>query len=300
MDVVELTKIVQEMYVDLKKLQVESLLLKQKGIIPDWDESLLNLGNGNSGVLPPKDEPSEKPQETLPYLSFIEEDGKQFDIDFYWHSKYWDGELYYSTDTEYWTKYTGQKIASSPDGKLYMQGLGNTILGTPTNGYDLQFKIDAKYNVQCNGNIEVLLDYLMVQKGEHPPMAKSCFSGLFRNCKGLVLAPDLPATELVASCYDFLFCGCSKLRKLPKMHPEITRLPQSCYYYMFADCTSLTEIFDKFLATELETNCITHMFEGCTNLKGTVHCPESVKNNNWRLDCEYVCLPDTVKVVFVL
>ena len=63
---------------------------------------------------------------------------------------------------------------------------------------------------------------------------------MFYNCKSLVNAPELPATTLANSCYQFMFFGCTSLVNAPKL-PAI-ELAGYSYYSMFQNCTSLKTI----------------------------------------------------------
>lgn len=76
----------------------------------------------------------------------------------------------------------------------------------------------------------------------------------------------LPATELKADCYHYLFSGCSSLQTIPKINA--TTLSTGCYYGMFRNCTSLTSIPTGLLpiTTIPYKECYKYMFQGCTGL----------------------------------
>lgn len=89
-------------------------------------------------------------------------------------------------------------------------------------------------NVACTGDIRTLLDY---ETYETVKTSRAQFCSLFKGCKQLTSAPDLPATELYDYCYNNMFYGCTSLEKAPAL--PATTLKQSCYSGMFGGCTAL-------------------------------------------------------------
>ena len=163
-----------------------------------------------------KDDWSDKP-----YVSFIEENGKQFTLQTVSYDgttsmkKTWNGTLYCSTDGETWSTWNGTtQLSSSNDGKLFMRGKNNTYFThaiiTGSNKY-FRFALQSGKRIQCHGNIENLLDYETVAAGNHPTMADQCCYYMFYNCTSLTTAPDLPATTLNGSCYYRMFYDCTSL-----------------------------------------------------------------------------------------
>ena len=176
-------------------------------------------------------------------------------------TKLWDGTLTYNNGNG-WTIWDGSQISSgniSGRQRIYFRGSNNTyIMGTNGSGSN-GWKITGS-TVECNGNIECLLDYQKVAAGEHPEMgsrcyiymfygcsslttapelpattlAQYCYSNMFNNCSSLIIAPALPATTLAVSCYRGMFYGCFRLRKIPALPAHI--LPDYCYYGMFKEC----------------------------------------------------------------
>ena len=86
---------------------------------------------------------------------------------------------------------------------------------------------------------------------------------MFKSCRQLVSAPQLPATTLAQSCYMGMFTDCIALTSAPQL--PATTLAQSCYYAMFFGCTSLTEA-PQLLAETLEVNCYNNMLSTCPSL----------------------------------
>ena len=85
-------------------------------------------------------------------------------------------------------------------------------------------------------------------------LVASCYNAMFQDCKGLTSAPALPATTLTPYCYMAMFNGCRSLTTAPEL--PATTLVQGCYYYMFQGCTSLNSI--TCLATNISANSCTY------------------------------------------
>ena len=174
----------------------------------------------------------------------------------------WDGTMEYSTDATRWTTWRGESISTvENNGKysLYFRGTGNTIVsGSQANNWTL-----AGSNISCDGNIETLLDHIMVGSGKHPTMANSCYCYMFNGCTSLTTAPALPATTLAMYCYSNMFSGCTSLVTAPAL--PATTLSDYCYSNMFKGCTSLTTA-PALPATTLTYSCYKDMFSGCTSL----------------------------------
>ena len=177
--------------------------------------------------------------------------------------KTWDGTLEYFASDKTWTVWDGRSVLSAvPTGSgyaIYLRGTGNTVI----TGNDIsRWQLNGS-DIACIGNIENLLDYTIVESGEHPTMADYCFSYMFLNCTSLTQAPELPATTLASNCYDSMFYKCFNLTQVPKL--PATTLASNCYYQMFTDCTSLTQI-PELPATTLAESCYKQMFTDCTSL----------------------------------
>lgn len=177
--------------------------------------------------------------------------------------KNWDGVLEYSTDTANWKEWDGSEISArrGNDGyALYFSGTGNTVItgDSSSNSWSI-----TGTNVQCIGNIETLLDYEMVNSGEHPTMGKYCYYYMFSGCTSLTQAPALSATKLAEDCYGYMFKGCTSLTQAPSL--PSTSMWTRCYGHMFEDCTGLTTA-PSLLATTTDAYSCQYMFSGCTNL----------------------------------
>ena len=184
----------------------------------------------------------------------------------------WDGTLYFSTDLKSWATWNGTQISSS-NGKLYLCGAGNTkITGdVDYNDYnDYKWSLSGSQGIACNGNIENLLDYEAVARGEHPYMADGCYSYMFSDCTSLTSAPSLPATTLAGWCYSQMFSNCTGLTSAPSL--PATTLADFCYSDMFSDCTGLTSA-PSLPATTLAGWCYSKMFSDCTGLTSAPSLP---------------------------
>ena len=208
-----------------------------------------------------------------PYLTF--KSPNSFSIS---TTKGWNGVMEYSTDASTWAEWDGSEISSSwINGayKLFFRGTGNAkVTGDVSGNY--KWSISGA-DVLCEGNIENLLDYAIVEDGNHPTMANFCYSNMFYGCTSLTKAPDLPATTLTIDCYSSMFYGCTSLTKAPDI--PATTLTDHCYQKMFQNCTSLTQAPDL-PATTLATYCYQYMFSGCTSLTQAPDLPATTLANN--------------------
>lgn len=195
----------------------------------------------------------------------------------------WDGVMKYSTDTIKWFTWDGSEISAVDAGgeyKLYLAGTSNTIV---TGGTSSQKKWTLTgSNIACSGNIESLLDHATVAAGNHPTMGNNCYSYMFNNCTGLIMAPELPSVTLSANCYAGIFQGCTSLTTAPAL--PATTLAGNCYYCMFYGCTGLTSA-PELPATTLATDCYGGMFYGCIALSAAPALPAMALAN----DC-YSCM----------
>ena len=178
--------------------------------------------------------------------------------------KHWNGILEYFASDKIWTTWDGTSVLSAvaDDGEyvLYLRGTGNTVITGSSLNYRWVF---TGSDIKCIGNIENLLDYAVIESGEHPTMASYCYANMFRGCTSLIQAPALPATTLAGSCYANIFQGCTSLTQAPAL--PATTLADSCYSHMFSGCTSLTQA-PALPATTLPMRCYTSIFQGCTSL----------------------------------
>ena len=171
-------------------------------------------------------------------------------------------ELYYSTDKSTWTSFNTSITVNSGD-RYYFKGsksrFGNSSgTGTDTSNY---FNLQTG-KFKAGGNIMSMLyndNFSTVNSVDSNQLR-----AVFRNCKALVEAPELPFTNLNNYCYTHMFNSCSNLTKAPEILPATT-LYTRCYQWMFVGCTSLT-IAPVLPATNIHSNCYNDMFNGCTSL----------------------------------
>ena len=196
-----------------------------------------------------------------PYLTF--KSPSSFTLKVNDTTKHWNGTIEYSTDASTWTAWNGTTTLSSDTSGsknvLYLRGTGNTKIAGSSN---YRWTLTGS-DISCIGNIENLLDYATVASGNHPTMARNCYTRMFSGCTSLIKAPALPATTLAVGCYNGMFYGCTSLIKAPAL--PATTLAESCYNDMFYGCTSLTQA-PALPATTLADRCYNNMFNGCTSL----------------------------------
>ena len=180
--------------------------------------------------------------------------------------KTWDGTLEYSYDGENWTVWDGANSLSGSlvDGRyvLCLRGTNNTVL----TGSGAFFTVEAQGDISCRGNMETLLDYRMVEKGQHPSMGEWAFhsffgSGGFRF--KLVSAPRLGSPTLARGCYMYMYKDCSRLIEPSKM--DATTLAINSCMYMYQGCTSLEKLNELPVGT-LPNSCYQSMYSGCSGI----------------------------------
>ena len=166
----------------------------------------------------------EKENTPVDYLEFVSNNNFTMSA-----TKLWDGTLEYNNGNgNGWTTWDGSEISSNAiDGRqrIYFRGSRNSYIRGNNASYSNVWKITGS-NVECNGNIECLLDYQKVVAGEHPAMGNNCFKFMFRDCSSLITAPELPATTLTEGCYSYMFQNCSSLTTAPEL--PATSLAKSC------------------------------------------------------------------------
>lgn len=218
------------------------------------------------------------------------------------NKKYWDGTLECSLDAINWGVWDGLSTVFAGDGRLYVRGTGNTyITGDGTSSTKGAWRLGGS-NISISGNIETILDYATVARGEHPAMADlafrvlfaypfseetgtggdengtiidashlelpamtltyGCYWAMFQGCTGLCKAPSLPAQTLAYACYAHMFALCG-LRSSPSL--PATAIAEACYSGMFRRCKNLTTI-PSLPATSLVRGCYYGMFEQCSKL----------------------------------
>ena len=111
-------------------------------------------------------------------------------------------------------------------------------------------------SIAASGNIMSLLNF-------GTTLAEYVFYYMFKDCKSLTSAPELPANTLANFCYAFMFSGCTSLTTAPTL--PATTLAQRCYFAMFENCKALTTA-PELPVTTLKWYCYQNMFGGCTSL----------------------------------
>ena len=175
--------------------------------------------------------------------------------------RYWNGTLTYNNGNG-WTTCNGSEISSSEINgrqRIYLRGSRNSYLTSESQNNS--WKITGS-NVECNGNIECLLDYQKVAAGEHPEMGERCYKYMFSGCSALITAPQLPATNIVDECYFGMFMNCSSLTTAPELPSRSTGY--GCYEKMFYGCSSLTTAPELPANGYLGNYCYQDMFYGCS------------------------------------
>lgn len=197
------------------------------------------------------------------YLRFI--GSRAFSLENGGHAKTWDGTLEWRNGTSDWAVWNGASI-SSADNIIDIRGTGNTIItgsAVADNAKIWFFSGSSATTIECEGNIETLLDYQTVKNGQHPTMGSSCFANMFQGQTKITKAPSLPSLDLASSCYSYMFVNTS-ITEAPAL--PATNIAGACYYEMFLQCSKLVSI-PALPATTLKSSCYNGMFYRCSALK---------------------------------
>ncbi|MGN0200456.1 MAG: leucine-rich repeat protein [Candidatus Cryptobacteroides sp.] len=204
----------------------------------------------------------------IPCLTFSAENEQKFKMDFYaaGNSTQFglrEGEYFeYSVGGGSWTRFTTtvSDIAFGGNkGDLRLRGKSRQGTADIYNYCTISFS-ETNVPVNCSGDIRTMINYTDYSAVDTKEVR---FKGLFNGCTQLTSAPELPATELCATCYSNMFQDCSALQSAPEL--PATKLSASCYYMMFSGCTSLTSA-PELKAETLALYCYSSMFYGCTAL----------------------------------
>lgn len=171
-------------------------------------------------------------------------------------------DLEYSVNNGKWQKVEAdQGVEFGGDlGSLRLRGICPNGTATSWEKYSTITFSDENVKVDCSGDIRTLINYTA---HENVATENCSFISLFKNCKALRSAPQLPAKALKESCYRQMFEGCTSLEKAPKLPAK--ELDNYCYESMFKGCTSLTNA-PELRATKIMEGCYKSMFEDCKKL----------------------------------
>ena len=173
-----------------------------------------------------------------PIVTFRAEKAQTFKMEV--NSGYQISNLEYSVNGGNWTPVVAYEEVNfgGDNGTLRLRGKNHS--GTSSeNCIARSFITFTKENVPvaCTGDIRTLLDW---EKYKTVNTENARFYGLFKDCKALTSAPELPATKLASKCYSYMFKGCTNLKTAPALPAET--LVYYCYHIMFQDCTNLTSV----------------------------------------------------------
>ena len=195
-----------------------------------------------------------------PYLTFTAEGAQTFKMTV--EGDYTISGLEYSLNGGEWNKVVaGEGVDfGGPKSTLRLRGTNPNGTAESFSNYSTITFTDAS-EVTCKGDIRTLLDYRNYATVA-TNQARFCY--LFKNCKALTTAPDLPATVLADYCYYGMFDMCENLVNAPALPAET--LAGYCYTGMFQACTNL-ETPPTLPAKTLKDHCYSSMFWGCENLE---------------------------------
>ena len=167
-----------------------------------------------------------------------------------------------SSDNTTWSDYTSDsEIRLNSGDRVYIK---SDYVEDTTDGQHFKFIGTDGIRLRARGNIASLIyGTNNTYVNNYTSTEQYCYNNLFKNCKGLIQGPDLPATTLANNCYSKMFQYCSDLTQAPVL--PAANLANNCYAYMFEGCNSLTQA-PTLPSTNLVVGCYYAMFKSCIGL----------------------------------
>lgn len=151
-----------------------------------------------------------------------------------------NASVQYSTDNgESWNTYT----ISTASAQIPLTNVGDSVLFKGNNqvlasGASNYHKFVMGGQLEGSGDLTSLFN----ETGGDITMAASACSNLFSGCTSLLIAPELPSTELSNACYYSLFRGCSNLKEIKYHAPNI--YSNACGGWVYG-CSSFEKFYLK-------------------------------------------------------
>ena len=144
----------------------------------------------------------------IPYVTFKAEQPQTFKMTV--QGGYKITGLQYSVNNGEWKTVAANEEVTfgGTNGTLRLRG--TNIKGTASgwNAFSTITFTDKNVNVACTGDIRTLQDWRNYSTVD---TQNARFCSLFYGCSVLTSAPELPATKLAGTCYEYMFYGCTKL-----------------------------------------------------------------------------------------
>lgn len=161
------------------------------------------------------------------------------------------------------------ELATIPDGQTYYfrHGSKEAITRISLNqnshwSFAMTPSLDGDASVEVGGNVISLID-ATCQKNTLAGSPQHVFTALFKGCKILTVAPELPFTATGEFNYMYMFEGTS-ISEAPQL--PATTVAAGAYMGMFKDCKKL-ETVPILPATTVGRRGYEEMFYGCEKLK---------------------------------
>lgn len=135
---------------------------------------------------------------------------------------------------ENWLAYTPGTVLTLQAGQKVQFFNTSSSLSSSASDY-VQFILSGQ--IQASGNCFSMLNYA-------DRAGYRCFTNLFRNCAGLLTAPELPIEFLAGYCYSGMFRDCTNLVTGPFLPAQ--SLNAYCYNALFQGCVKLSSVYVNF------------------------------------------------------
>ena len=152
---------------------------------------------------------------TYPYLTFTADAEQTMTIETY-GGYVLDESMQYSVNGGEWAQLTAKTAITFGGDKGTLRLRGKSANGTAKSDLSraqISFG-DDNVQVACSGDIRTLVDY---ENCATVSTANARFCSLFEGCESLTTTPELPATTLAESCYEYMFYGCTGLTVAPEL-----------------------------------------------------------------------------------
>lgn len=180
---------------------------------------------------------------------------------FIWHID--DSDTHYSTTLNIQSLFVGQEDITGNNASLQNRQY------SVTDASDLIIPLNYRFN--CKNMFRLNRELVYPPKSIYPQaLDYNCYEGMFKGCRNLITAPELPATTLAPYCYREMFMGCISLTTAPDLL-AIT-LADDCYQSMFYNCRNLNYIKAMFTTTpgsSYTTNWVYHVSSTGTFVKNS-------------------------------
>ena len=264
-------------------------LLEESAYTEDYSSDYLTMRIISGGTIQMVDtDPGDPEQDPRAWNSWAT--GYDGEYDMFGHADH----VWYSRDNgETWNEYEIHTIKEDIDCEILTVEAGEKILWKGESdyglGYSFYYPNCPTYDVEGNimsliwgddfanktslkGSTWTFADLFSTNNVVHADklilpartLTFGCYEGMFFDCRSLLTAPELPATNTAKYCYYYMFDQAMALVTAPELPADDTSI--GCYQDMFFNCRSLVNGPSAIYASHLAEESCETMFGRCYNL----------------------------------